>query len=127
MKEIEKQLDAARKQTGSDLIAHRDCGWCTTLELKEDGKKDTYWIQLHDGQINFQYLHGGHPGPVFEERGVQLPEGAGEPDWQDKLYCTLDVTKVSDSEIVALVKGLASNYYGLGEEAKVSSSLEELY
>lgn len=115
------------ESVGSTSIAHKGNGWCTLIEASEPGdSQPPFWIQLHAGQINFQYLDEEDPMKVLPEEGVHIARGSDLDGWVAKLFCTFDVSEVEDQEIEHMVRTILEGYYGLAKTCKTQISTSNL-
>lgn len=111
----------------STSIAHKGNGWCTLLEAWEVGDPlAPFWIQLHAGQLNLQYLDEEDPLEVLPRDEVLLPEGSKLIAWEPKLYCTFDVEAVEDRDIEKMVQAILQKYYGLELDCEIKVTTQKL-
>lgn len=115
------------ESVGSTSIAHNKNGWCTLIEASEPGdSQPPFWIQLHAGMLNFQYLDEEDPESVLTEEGVHIASGSTLAGWESNLFCTFDVSEAAEQEIEHMVRTVLEGYYGLGENCKIQISTSEL-
>ncbi|MCB1279870.1 hypothetical protein [Prosthecobacter sp.] len=115
------------ESVGSTSIAHKGNGWCTLIEASEIGdSKPPFWIQLHAGMFNFQYLDEKEPLTVLPDDGVRLPDGCKLTAWEPKVYCTFDVESVNEDDIEQMVRAALESYYGLAPNCKIKVTTEKL-
>ena len=115
------------ESVGSTSISHKGNGWCTLLEAWEAG--DTlppFWIQLHAGKINLQYLDEENPMKVFPGEDVFLANGSRLIAWEPKLYCTFDVEAVEDQDIEEMVRSILEKHYGLEPNCETKVTIQKL-
>ncbi len=127
MNHIGTELRNAMESVGSASIAHKGNGWCTLIEASDVGdSQPPFWIQLHAGQINFQYLDEEDPVKVLSEEGVHIASGSKMDGWEAKVFCTFDVSEVEDQEIEQMVRTILESYYGLETNCKTQISTTKL-
>ena len=127
MDNLSTLLENARQEANSDSIAHTGNSWCTTIEGQDASEPDRpIWIQLHDGLINFSYYDSSEPVGALRAKGIELPEKAGEPDFESQLYCTFEIAALPDPEITDLVATILTKYHGLAADSELSASLEDM-
>lgn len=125
--QLGEELRTAMESASSTSIAHKGNGWCTLIEASEPGDaQPPFWIQLHAGMINFQYLDEEAPEKVLPEEGVHAAIGSSLAGWEANLFCTFDVSEAGEQEIEHMVRTILEGYYGLGADCKIQISTSNL-
>jgi len=115
------------ESVGSTSIAHQGNGWCTLIEASEFGdSQPPFWIQLHAGQINFQYLDEEDPEKILPQGRVHIASGSSLTGWEAKLFCTFDVSEAGDQETEHMIRTILESYYGLETNCKTQISTSNL-
>jgi len=96
---------------------------CTTIEGEPDADGESFWIQLHAGQINFRHLDD----PVKEEiLGSILVEADAIADIEPGTYATFDLVSLSPGQVDSLILRLLVEYFDASDSSDPSISTEEL-
>lgn len=127
MNTLYEQLKVAASAVGSDSIAHKGNMWCTDIQAKDPGDAAApFWIQLHAGMLNMQYLDAEDPTAVLANEVPAFPSDLALVSWEAETFCTFDVNSLPDEEICRLAGAVLVSYYGLGPNSEFSISTENL-
>jgi hypothetical protein len=120
--ELVSKLRDLAKESGSGSVLHKATSFCTRIDGEAGRDRQDFWIQLHDGTVNFKCLDDPAADDVLEE----LLAGRRLSEWEPAVFGMLDLSDAPDAVAEEFVSSLIRRYYGVGAFAALEFSLEEL-
>jgi hypothetical protein len=127
MADLRTALEEARQQANSKSICHSGSMMSSLIEARPRGSGgESFWVQLHSGMLNMQFLHDEDPVAVIFKGVGELPASVELVGWEPKLFCTFDIGSLTDEQTLAMVKVMLHSYFGLGQDCEFTVMLEDL-
>ena len=121
-RELIGKLRELAADCGSGSVLHRGSSFCTRIDGERGRERACFWIQLHDGMVNFQ----GLGDPASDEVLEALLAGRSLSEWEPSVYGTLDLSDAPDPVAEEFASSLITRYYGVEDFEALEFTLEEL-